>query len=238
MANKYGDPNADDQRPHDQPAGGQPGYGQQPLPPYGQPYGTGQPGYGQQPPSSPYGQPYGSGQSGYGQPYGGPPPGYQTGPVAQPSGYAFGAPPYAGWLSRVGSYILDFLPAWILYGIGRAISPTASLIFSLAGLGWTIWNRWIRAGQTGQSVGKSALNTRLIDERTGQPIGGWMAFVRDIVHFVDGIICYVGFLFPLWDSKRQTIADKILHTVVVRNDGGNPPQDYPPTDGGYGSPQR
>ena len=235
MANQYGDPNAGDQRPHDQPAGGQPGSGQ---PGYGQPpYGSGQPGYGQQPSASPYGQPYGSGQPGYGQPYGAPPPGYQTGPVAQPSGYAFGAPPYAGWLSRVGSYILDFLPAWILYGIGRAISPTAGLIFSLAGLGWTIWNRWIRAGQTGQSVGKSALNTRLIDERTGQPIGAGMAFVRDIAHIIDSIICYVGFLFPLWDSKRQTIADKILHTVVVRNEG-NPPQDYPPAGGGYGSPQR
>jgi uncharacterized RDD family membrane protein YckC len=234
MANQYGDPNADDQRPHGQPAGGQPGYGQ--------------PGYG---------------QPGYGQPYGAPPPGYQTGPGTQPGGYSFGAPPYAGWLSRVGSYILDFLPAWVLYGIGRAISPTVGLIFDLAGLGWTIWNRWIRAGQTGQSVGKSALNTRLIDERTGQPIGGGMAFVRDIAHLVDAIICYVGFLFPLWDSKRQTLADKILHTVVVRNDGGggyppnegqpgypqqnyqppgyppqgNPPQDYPPA-GGYGSPER
>jgi hypothetical protein len=42
-----------------------------------------------------------------------------------------------------------------------------------------------------------------------------MAFVRDICHFVDAITCLVGFLFPLWDAQRQTLADKIVRTVVV-----------------------
>jgi uncharacterized RDD family membrane protein YckC len=42
-----------------------------------------------------------------------------------------------------------------------------------------------------------------------------MAFVRDICHIVDAIICYVGFLFPLLDAKRQTLADKIVKTVVI-----------------------
>jgi hypothetical protein len=32
---------------------------------------------------------------------------------------------------------------------------------------------------------------------------------------VDSIICYVGYLFPLWDQQRQTLADKIMSTVVV-----------------------
>jgi uncharacterized RDD family membrane protein YckC len=55
-----------------------------------------------------------------------------------------------------------------------------------------------------------------------------MAFVRDLCHFVDAIICYVGFLFPLWDDKRQTLADKIVSTVVVKNDAVPPagPQGY------------
>jgi hypothetical protein len=42
-----------------------------------------------------------------------------------------------------------------------------------------------------------------------------MAFVRDLAHIVDSVICYVGFLFPLWDAKKQTLADKIVKTVVV-----------------------
>lgn len=29
------------------------------------------------------------------------------------------------------------------------------------------------------------------------------------------MICNIGYLFPLWDPKRQTIADKIMKTVVI-----------------------
>ena len=39
-----------------------------------------------------------------------------------------------------------------------------------------------------------------------------MAFVRDITHIVDGFF-YLGYLWPLWDPKRQTFADKICSTV-------------------------
>ena len=42
-----------------------------------------------------------------------------------------------------------------------------------------------------------------------------MSLVRQLAHAIDGIICYVGFLFPLWDAKRQTLADKILNTVCL-----------------------
>ena len=59
------------------------------------------------------------------------------------------------------------------------------------------------------------LKLRLVSEETGQPIGMLMAFVRDICHIIDSIICFIGYLFPLWDSKRQTIADKIVKTVVI-----------------------
>ncbi|MBV9796225.1 MAG: RDD family protein [Actinobacteria bacterium] len=230
-----------------------PGYGQQPYneQPYGQqPYG--------QPPRSPYGQPpqqsYG-GQPPYGQappqPYGQAPTGYQPGPAAQypaggyDSGYGYGPVPYASWLVRVGAYLLDALPAWVLLGIGGALvghggaGAVIGLVFYLAALAWIGYNRWYRAGTTGQSLGKSATNVRLISEQTGAPIGGGMAFVRDLAHFVDAVICYVGFLFPLWDAKRQTLADKIMNTVVVPNDAV-PPQGYqqpqqPPS--GYGWPQ-
>jgi uncharacterized RDD family membrane protein YckC len=45
-----------------------------------------------------------------------------------------------------------------------------------------------------------------------------MGVVRTIAHIVDSIICYIGWLFPLWDPKRQTLADKIVKTVVVRDE--------------------
>jgi len=70
-------------------------------------------------------------------------------------------------------------------------------------------------GQTGQSPGMRVMGLKCIGTRTGQPIGGGLGFVRAIAHFVDSIICYVGWLFPLWDAQRQTLADKIMNTIVV-----------------------
>jgi uncharacterized RDD family membrane protein YckC len=132
------------------------------------------------------------------------------------SGYPASA--YANWGQRVGSYLLDGLPAWVLIGIGSLFASHSFLVyllFVLAALAWLVYNRWIQMGNTGQSLGKRTLGIRLVKETTGEPIGAGMAFVRDICHFVDSIICYIGWLFPLWDAKRQTLADKIVGTVVV-----------------------
>jgi len=192
--------------PYGQPQQPQQPYGQQPQQPYGQ-----QP-YGQQP-QQPYGQPYG------GQPYGAPPP-----PPAYPM--PTGAASYAGWLPRVGAYILDglvmapFIILALIFGRstddnGLATVNAAFFIFYLLGFVALGYNRWYLQGKSGQSWGKKALGIRLIGEQTGQPIGGGLAFARDLAHLVDGVICDIGYLFPLWDAKKQTLADKICKTIVV-----------------------
>ncbi len=78
-----------------------------------------------------------------------------------------------------------------------------------------MYNRVFQAGQTGQSLGKRIVHLKLISESTGAPIGPGMAFVRDICHILDSLACYIGWLFPIWDAKRQTFADKIVSTVVI-----------------------
>jgi len=124
------------------------------------------------------------------------------------------ASPYASWIQRVGAYLIDVAPIIILEIIFSRILVVYVLVL-IASLGWTIYNRWYQAGTTGQSLGKKLLNLRLVSEETGQPISMLMAFVRDICHIIDSVICFIGYLFPLWDSKRQTIADKIVKTVVI-----------------------
>ena len=123
---------------------------------------------------------------------------------------------YANWGQRVGGYLIDYVPIFVLELIG-AISRNAIvwLLVILASLAWWIYNRCIQAGRTGQSLGKRTLHLRLISENTGEPIGGGMAFARDICHILDSLACYIGWLFPLWDAKRQTFADKIVGTVVI-----------------------
>jgi uncharacterized RDD family membrane protein YckC len=146
---------------------------------------------------------------------------------------------YTSWGRRVGAYVIDFLPAIVaqvvfLIGYGTWIAdvvsqsgsetptfdgpaPTTMIVgtvLSLVALGWQIYNRWVLAGRTGQSVGKRVLKMVLIGDGTGRPIGVLNAFLRDLVHILDGF-AYIGYLWPLWDEKRQTFADKLMRTIVV-----------------------
>lgn len=209
--------------------------GQNPPDPYGQPPGGG---YGQPPAQQPGQQPFGQ-QPQYGQPqqYGG----YgQPGYGAQPGHGAHGE--YAHWGSRVAAYLIDTLIGFaiaavpIIIGIvilsqgtvtenaageivDSDINPLAFVfiaIGALANFAFLIWNYFLKQGKTGYTIGKGIIGIKLIGESTGQPIGALMAFVRQLAHFLDSLLCYIGYLWPLWDDKRQTFADKILSTVVVR----------------------
>jgi uncharacterized RDD family membrane protein YckC len=95
------------------------------------------------------------------------------------------------------------------------IGQTSIAVASLLAVAFGIWNFGYRQGTTGQSIGKSIMKFRVVSENTGQPIGFGMSIVRQLAHIVDGAICYIGYLFPLWDAKRQTIADKIMSTVCL-----------------------
>ena len=55
---------------------------------------------------------------------------------------------------------------------------------------------------------------KVVSETTGQPVGFGMSVVRQLAHILDSF-CLVGYLFPLWDAKRQTFADKIMTTVCL-----------------------
>lgn len=89
------------------------------------------------------------------------------------------------------------------------------MLLSLAGFGFSLWNRTFRQGRTGQSLGKQLLGLRLLSERTMAPVGAGTAFLRELAHYLDGAVMDLGYLWPLWDHKRQTFADKICGTVVV-----------------------
>ncbi|MEV7179089.1 RDD family protein [Kitasatospora sp. NPDC093679] len=212
-------------------------YSQQPpAPGYGYPQQAPPPapGYGypqQAPPPAP----------GYGAPggYGIPPQPGPYGNAAQVQQF------YAGWGSRVAAYIVDYLivgvPAGIFYGIGAAVGiskaecttdPTTYTYSCTGGgvsgagmaimaIGWLLaiaGGLWLihREGTTGQTPGKKMVNIRVLREADGQPLGFGMAFVRKICHAVDGICC-LGYLWPLWDAKKQTFADKIMSSVVVKS---------------------
>jgi uncharacterized RDD family membrane protein YckC len=72
----------------------------------------------------------------------------------------------------------------------------------------------------GQTVGNRAPGIAVRDAVTGQPIGFGRAVLRWFIRFIlyTALIVpgLVNDLFPLWDSRRQTIADKAARSVVIR----------------------
>jgi uncharacterized RDD family membrane protein YckC len=151
---------------------------------------------------------------------------------------------YTPWLTRVGAWLLDFIPVLIIQGIAWGIllgtqetvcitdvseyelgefcasgastlGQVAVILATIAIIGYVVWNFGYRQGTTGSSIGKSILKFKVVSEKTWQPIGFGLSIVRQLAHIIDGAICYIGYLFPLWDAKRQTIADKIMTTVCI-----------------------
>jgi uncharacterized RDD family membrane protein YckC len=96
-----------------------------------------------------------------------------------------------------------------------AISHPLGYLLQLVALAWTLFQAY-QAGATGQSMGKKLAGIRLVREADGQVIGGGLGIGRAFVHIVDALPCYLGFLWPLWDAKKQTFADKILSTIVIK----------------------
>ena len=131
----------------------------------------------------------------------------------------------ASWPERAIAALIDFaiviVPLIVLYIIAAIMAAISSvlgvLFFLIAGLAALALELYLLGYQNGlgASPGKKITGLRVIGEETGQPIGGGAGIVRFFAHFVDSIICYIGWLFPLWDPKRQTIGDKIMKTLVT-----------------------
>ena len=145
-------------------------------------------------------------------PPGGMPPPPMMGGMPMGGGVPMGG--LAQWPQRALGYLIDAVAPFFVAIIFFAIARPLGAILYLAAFGWVLYNAYL-GGSTGQSFGKKLVGLKLVSEQTGQPIGGGMGIARWFCHIVDSIICYVGWFFPLWDAKRQTIADKIMKTVVI-----------------------
>lgn len=183
-------------------------------PPYSQgPYSQGP--YSQGPYAQPPPGPYGQSLPSYGD-FGGPQPNWANAPALPGE--------LASWGQRALGWIVDALvvavPTILLYvaGVAGKVSGLA-LLGILYGVVMAIWFS-VQVGQYGASPGMRMVGLRCVHKSTGQPVGGGMGFLRGLLHGVAWAICGILFivdmLWPLWDSLRQTLADKIVKTVVIR----------------------
>ena len=140
--------------------------------------------------------------------------------------------PLASWGSRVVSYLIDLLfglllsaPGGALIGIGAATNGGVRVALIIVGsvllvIGAIvqIWQSGWRQGAVGQSWGKSITGLRTVGAHTMRPIGGPRGLLRWFVDTILGVVWILqllNYLWPLWDDRRQTWADKVAGSVVL-----------------------
>lgn len=160
---------------------------------------------------------------------------------------------YAPWWRRAAAAVIDLLPLVVFTAAGAALvwftrdrlcdTDTSafdggaqcgdgystlgyvSLVVTWALMvGYLVWNFGYRQGRTGASLGKTAMHCRVVGQTSGAPIGFARSLLRQAVHLTD--LSIVGYLWPLWDAKRQTFADMVMETVCV-----TPPRTRTPVSG-------
>jgi Mce-associated membrane protein len=143
-----------------------------------------------------------------------------------PDGIAGDASVVASWWARAGAFGVD-----VLIGLGT-IAPLILLAWSTAQRDWLWWvyvvtaalilltvavNRLLLPTITGWSLGRALFGIAVVS-RDGGDVGPWRLLARDAGHLIDTLALFLGWLWPLWDSRGRTFADVFARTEVRRVD--------------------
>lgn len=147
-----------------------------------------------------------------------PPPAQQYSPpptAMGPSG------PRANFGQRLVAWLIDVVvivvAIAVVAGVLFAVDETLAIIaaYFLAIVGALLYYGYFEGSPSGQTLGKKAVKIRVIDYRTGGPLGLGRGLIRGVARIPSQFLCYLGYLWMLWDEEKQTWHDKLASTVVV-----------------------
>jgi uncharacterized RDD family membrane protein YckC len=122
--------------------------------------------------------------------------------------------PRASFGIRFVAWLIDVVLLAVIGGVfslllGSTVGALVNLVVGLAYYGY------LEGSPSGQTLGKRAMNIRVIDFAGGGPIGPARALIRYVGRILSSIPCGLGYFWMLWDKDKQTWHDKIATTVVV-----------------------
>lgn len=126
-----------------------------------------------------------------------------------------------GFILGIGAFVISFVVSFVtaINSSGLATS-TPSRFSTLTNLVVLIleFSYYIYfIGAKGQTPGKMALGIKVVKVGTSEAPGYLKAFLREVVgKLLSVIILFLGYLWMLWDSKKQTWHDKIAGTIVIK----------------------
>jgi uncharacterized RDD family membrane protein YckC len=101
---------------------------------------------------------------------------------------------------------------------GSAVLVLLGVLVLLVGTVVAAWFVRVRpVAEGGQSPGQKVAGVQVIDARTGAPgLGAGRSWGRFLfAYFISSAICYLGFLWMLWDDRDQTWHDKVADSLVI-----------------------
>ena len=121
----------------------------------------------------------------------------------------------AGLGVRFASLAIDGILLGIVEGImfrsGGGAGGAVGFILGLAYY-WYFWTR-----RDGQTLGKMLLNLRVV-KVDGSPISDQDAIIRYVGYIVNSVALMLGWIWALFDDKRQGWHDKFVGTIVVHTE--------------------
>ena len=126
-------------------------------------------------------------------------------------------------VQRIAAWVLDaFIAALAFTPLNPIIwssDPSPTLFFALWAPAMILLFACLvlfDGGPRGATPGKRILGIRVADADTGGPIGYRRALVRRLGYYLGGLVLYLGWLWMLFDSRRQAWHDKLAGSVVVK----------------------
>jgi uncharacterized RDD family membrane protein YckC len=107
---------------------------------------------------------------------------------------------------------------------GKKITETQASIISLSQIPGFLLCQLVNTlyyvlliGRKGQTLGKMILGIKVIKTDGSKKPGYLSAFLREIIgKIISAMVFGLGYLWMLWDGKKQTWHDKIANTIVVK----------------------
>jgi len=126
------------------------------------------------------------------------------------------------WASLIDSVLLFIVLIVVLLGIfgieemreGVELTGWHSLLFNYLLPALIILAFWVAKSAT---PGKMAIGAKIVDARTGLPPSAKQLVIRYLGYFISTIPFCLGFLWILFDKRKQGWHDKLAGTVVVRS---------------------
>lgn len=125
----------------------------------------------------------------------------------------------ATWQQRAGACAIDIGIVVGIYVVGLVLgsvvdSGAVTTVFWLGSLAFWVWQLY-QQGLTGKTIGKGVVGIKLVRQRDAHLVGAGVSIGRGFLHVIDSLPCFAGWFLPLFDKQRQTIADKVVQTVVI-----------------------